>query len=86
MKRISLTYKGIRRVVEPHAYGVSLKGSELLRCYQTCGGHESARPHNWALLTVSKITSLSVLEEGFSSPRDGYRRGDEAMSTIYAQL
>jgi hypothetical protein len=38
---LSLTYDGIPREVEPHAYGLSKKGTELLLCYQISGGHNA---------------------------------------------
>ncbi len=86
MKLISLTYKGTDRVVEPHAYGVSAKGNELLRCYQIHGGHTSTKAHDWDLLTISKIENLNVLSDGFSSARPDYKRDDKHIPTIYAQL
>ncbi|KFN38235.1 hypothetical protein KN63_05030 [Smithella sp. F21] len=85
-KLLSLSYDGITRTVEPHAYGVSSKGNELLRCYQVRGGHGSEKPHDWDLLTVSKIVALTDTEEHFSGARPDYKRDDKAMQTIYAQL
>ena len=86
MKLISLTYKGINRVVEPHAYGLSAKGNELLRCYQVQGSHTSIKQHDWDLLTVSKIENLNVLSDGFASARPDYKKNDKHIPTIYAQL
>jgi hypothetical protein len=83
---LSLTYDGIPREVEPHAYGISSKGNELLRCYQVSGGHNSEIPHEWELLTVSKISALANTGVRFSGPRPDYRRGDKAMATIYQEL
>jgi hypothetical protein len=83
---LSLTYDGIPREVEPHAYGISNKGNELLRCYQISGGHSSERPHEWELLTVSKISALANTGTRFSGPRPDYKRGDKAMATIYQEL
>ena len=83
---LSLTYKGLNRVVEPHAYGVSTAGNEILRCYQVEGGHTSEKHHNWDLLTVSKISSLSLHTSCFEGARPDYKRGDKAMTTIFAQL
>lgn len=84
--RLSFSYDGLRRIVEPHAYGMTSKGNEVLRCFQVNGGHNSPNPHNWELLSASKIFGLSLTEEHFSSARPGYKRGDKAMSTIFAQL
>lgn len=86
-KVLSLTYDGLSRIVEPHTYGVSANGSELLRCYQISGMHRNpSGPHDWNLLTVSKIGSLAETGATFSTARPGYRRGDRAMARIYAEL
>jgi hypothetical protein len=85
-KVLSLSYDGLAREVEPHAYGVSTKGNDILRCYQTKGLHISEKPHDWDLLTVSKITNLRDAGSNFESPRHGYKRNDKAMVRIYAQL
>jgi len=82
---LSVTYKGIPRKVEPHAYGNSSAGNDLLRCFQTHGQHTTPG-HDWELLTVSKMVALSDTEETFAGPRSGYRRGDKATRTIYAEL
>jgi hypothetical protein len=83
---LALTYKGIAREVEPHAYGRGTSGNDLLRCYQVAGGHTSDKPHTWDLLIVNEISALSDTGCKFAGARPEYRRNDKAMSTIYAQL
>jgi len=83
---LALTYKGIIREVEPHAYGRGTSGNDLLRCYQVAGGHTSEKPHTWDLLLTNEISELSDTGCPFASARPDYRRDDKAMSTIYAQL
>jgi hypothetical protein len=85
-EQLSLSYLGYRRIVEPHAYGCTIKGNEVLRCYQVQGGHTSDIPHNWELLSVSQIFGLSQTGEHFEHARPEYKRDDKAMSAIYAQL
>jgi len=82
---ISFGYEGYTRVVEPHAVGVSTAGHKVLRCFQVEGRHEEQN-HNWDLVLLSKIVDLSTTGQRFSSERQGYRRGDKGMTTIYAQL
>jgi hypothetical protein len=86
VRLLSLTYKGIDRIVEPHAYGTSNVGSELLRCYQVEGDHTSDKWHDWELLTVSKISNMSLHTSCFEGTRPDYKRNDKAMATIHAQL
>jgi hypothetical protein len=85
-KLLSLTYDGHHRVVEPHAYGTTKKGNDILRCFQIKGGHSSDKPHDWNLLTVSEITNLSDSVGHFACARHDYKRDDKAMQTIYAQI
>lgn len=84
-KVLSFTYSGIARVVEPHAVGVSRAGNEVLRCYQTQGGHATTG-HEWDLCEISKLSKLAFTGQHFVGERPGYRRGDKHMKTIYAEL
>lgn len=82
---LSLTYKGLQRVVEPHAVGTSPKGNDVLRCYQTVGTH-TKNGHDWDRLTVAKIENLAPNGQNFVGTRPGYSRGDKGMHSIYAEL
>ncbi len=86
MRLLSFTYDGYPRVVEPHAYGTSLAGNDVLRCYQIKGGSESGKPVDWKLMTTKDIIGLTTLDESFFGPRPGYRRGDKGMTRIYCEL
>ncbi len=83
---LSFSYRGHHRVVEPHAHGVSKAGNDVLRCFQISGTSESGDPVDWKLMLVEEIVSLSILEETFAGPRQGYRRGDKGMVRIYCEL
>lgn len=81
---LEFTYHGHPRVVEPHAYGLSLARNEVIRCYQTGGTSRSGEV--WKLLKVDEIESLTVTEKHFVGERSGYARGDKRMSTIFCEL
>ncbi len=83
---LSVTYDNIERVIEPHVYGKAANGKEYLRCYQVKGGHKSSTKHDWDLLEVSKVTSLSETGDCFLNARPDYVRVDKVIKTIYAQL
>jgi hypothetical protein len=85
MQLIEFYYEGGRRTVEPHCYGQSSKGNDVIRAYQV-NGYSSSGKMGWKLYDLSKVSSLTLLSENFDSPRSGYRRGDSAMSSIYSQL
>ena len=85
MQLIEFYYDGGRRTVEPHCFGQSSKGNDVIRAFQV-SGYSSSGKMGWKLYDISKATSLSVSDEKFDKPRPGYKRGDSAMSIIYAQL
>ena len=83
---IELHYDGYGRVVEPHAYGSTSKGHDVLRAYQISGGSQSGQSRGWKLLRLDEAYSVNALGDTFQGSRNGYRRNDSAMSTIYCQL
>ena len=84
-EEVSFTYSGLQRVAQPAAIGVSTKGNVIFRCYQTEGGHITPG-HEWDLCTVAKIQNLQIMGKHFQDNPAGYKRGDQAMTQIYAQL
>jgi len=83
---LKFIYDGHPRIVEPHAYGLSRARNEVIRCYQTGGTSHSGRVPIWRLMGVAQIESLTVTEEHFEGERDGYKKGDKGMSTIFCEL
>lgn len=84
-KVIRFVYDDDWRVVEPHACGVDSNGHAALRGYQVnLPGPDDKR--KWRLFHVDKIRSLTVAEDPFAGPRDGYKRGDKAFAHIYCEL
>ena len=82
---LTFTYKGIVRVVQPAAIGVSRAGNEVLRCFQTDGAHNTDG-HDWNLCTLTEMTDLRVTAKTFATPPPGYKRGDKGMVKIFAEL
>ena len=83
---LSFSYEGHQRIIEPHAYGVSKKGKGIIRAFQTQGSHVSSHQDGWHIFSLEKMNSLTLSGLNFSSARSGYKKGDSAMSTIYAEL
>ncbi len=79
--RISFTYSGRARVIEPQCYGVGSKGTELLRAHQIQGGVQRE-----PLFDVAKMHELLSLDQHFTEPGPNYKKNDSAMKTIFAQL
>ncbi len=78
---LKFTYDGEARVVEPHAYGRGVKGDDLLRAWQTNGFDGG-----WKLFRVSDMRTLQATQDGFSGPRQGYKKRDPALERTYAAL
>jgi hypothetical protein len=83
---LKFNYEGYERIVEPHTYGVSTKGNELLRAYQTEGGSNSGNVPGWKLFKYLEMNLLETLDNTFHNPRPGYKKGDSVMQTIYEEL
>ena len=79
-------YDGHMRIVEPHTYGVDVRGHDALRAYQVAGGSSSGEFIGWKLFHVSEMGAITLLEDRFSGPRAEYKRGDKVFRTIVAQL
>ena len=80
-RRLRFTYNGKVRLAEPQCYGISARGTELLRVHQLEGG-----PQREPLFDVAKMRDLIVLDEHFTRPGPHYKRNDSAMKTIFRQL
>jgi hypothetical protein len=83
---VHLRYDWGHRVVEPHVYGLTREGHELLRAFQVGGHSESGRPFGWKLFRVDEIENVHLPGKRFKAPRRGYKRVDPAISRIFAQL
>ena len=82
---IEFNYEGELRIVEPHCYGLTSKGNEGLRAYQT-GGYSSSGNMGWKMYDLGKAYDIEVKDETFDGPRPGYTQGDKGMSEIYSEL
>ena len=83
---LAFDYEGWPRTVEPHAYGESPDGRELLRAFQISSSAESAAFLGWALFRVEAISGINILDAGFPDPRPDYHRDDPAIRKIFCQL
>ncbi len=80
-RRLRFIYNGKARLAEPQCYGLSARGTELLRVHQIEGGIQRE-----PLFDVAKISKLVALDEHFTRPGPHYKRNDSAMKIIFRQL
>jgi len=86
-KRVLIfTYRGHRRVVEPHAYGRSTKGEALLHAYQLDGTSASRPPPGWRTFATNLIEAPKLGEALFTEARDGYSPNELRLSPLWAEV
>jgi hypothetical protein len=80
---IAFWYKGLRRLVEPHTYGINKgTGNEDLSAYQIeCPGELPG----WKNFLIDDITQMEVTNGTFAQTRPGYNPNDSKMSQIFAR-
>lgn len=83
---LELRYDGFSRCVEAHAVGWSGEGNALMRAWQIRGGSVSGERTGWKLMRLDEASGAHVTDEVSQAPRNGYRRGDSAMTRIACQL
>lgn len=83
---LSLFYDGYTRLVEPHAYGITLAGHEAVSCYQVEGGSRSGETEGWKMLWLSKLSSVTMTERTFVPRTSPSPWGDKPMRQVFAQV
>lgn len=81
---LSFSYDGGARVVEPYVYG-ACETHELLRAYQV-SGFSLSRQCGWKLFRVEEIADVTLLDETFAAPHEGYMRNDPCMEIVYCEV
>jgi hypothetical protein len=83
---IEVIYGGGPRVIEPHCFGLTGGGRELLLAYQVEGYSESGAPEGWKYLATDRLEHLKLLDRHFESSRPGYNPEKGAIRTIHCSL
>ena len=78
-------YDGGFRIIEPYCYGITTAGNPGLRAYQK-SGHSNSRKMGWKMFDLRTVSNVSLTDEFFNQPQNGYKRGDKGMAKIIAQL
>lgn len=86
MKMLEFHYDDLYRKVEPHTYGVSSSGNDMLVAFQTEGNSKEGEVPGWKQFIVDKIDRVNILNETFPGPRADYVKGDKKIKIIYCEL
>jgi hypothetical protein len=71
-KLLQFSYGKHTRVVEPHLFGRDSASHDVLSAYLVRGHSESRQKPYCRFYLLSKVTSLTMLDETFPGPRKGY--------------
>lgn len=82
---IELTYQGLRRIAEPHDYGI-INGVEQLLMYQVAGESRSTKLPDWRLVHVLEIKQLQVLGKQFPGGRTVPSNRHKRWDRLYARV
>jgi hypothetical protein len=74
------------RVVEPHLYGASAAGHELLSAWMRPGQSRSDPQGGWRSFRVDQMRNVEALPETFSGARPGYNPREERMARVFCRL
>ena len=85
-KLMMYEYGGLIRVVEPHLFGETAAGSQLLSGWLRPGYSRSDPNGGWRTWRVDRIGSEQLLDHQFDGPRPGYNPGDPRMTRVVCAL
>ncbi|MBI4696528.1 MAG: hypothetical protein HY749_21170 [Gammaproteobacteria bacterium] len=84
-KVLSFSYRGLPRIVEPHAYGIHDGIAQILG-YQIRGRSSTGAVPDWRRFQLRDIQSLQTLDEGFpgrrSSPSGKHSHWDRLIAVV----
>jgi hypothetical protein len=85
---ITFSLDGLRRVAEPHDYGV-IDGERKLFFYQIGGQSRSGKPVGWRWALLSKVSDLQFLDRHFAgsrpAPSGRHVQWDQLFATVSAR-
>lgn len=84
--RVSFTYLGRRRTVEPHLCGRTGAGEEMLLAYLVGGYSLSGSPLGWRNYRLTKVRDVEILKDGFGGTRPGFNPHDPRFAVVYCRL
>lgn len=82
LTKLTIWYGGGPRLIEPHAYGLSKKGKELLKAWQVSGHSNSRRATGWKTFRLDRITAILPAPEPFQLQPDWTGAAPEIITTF----
>jgi len=79
-------YDGYFRVVQPHVYGVSHHGRDVLYGYEVAGADAEGEHTGWQSYYAADIEGIKALSAHFTGPHSGYAASELHWQRIYVQI
>ena len=57
-----------------------------MRVWQVQGGSVGGTSVGWKLLRMDEAAELKISEDASEAPREGYKKGDPAMTRIFCEV
>lgn len=83
---LTFEYNGQPRVVAPYCYGLSTRGSEVLRAVQVGGASSSGKFGFGKLWTVAQMKDVRVSDQPFAPNDPNYNPDDSAMTKVICRV
>jgi hypothetical protein len=74
------------RIVEPHLYGTSAAGHELLSAWMRSGQSRTDPQGGWRTFRVEEMRDIDTLPETFPGVRPGYNPDEARMGRVFCRL
>lgn len=82
LRLLEFRYKGSSRIVEPHLFGLSTKGSKCLSAFQLTGGSGIS----FRQFHIDEMSAVTALDEKFEGPRPDFNPADRSFLSVIASL
>ncbi len=82
---IEFVYQGLKRVAEPHDYGIQ-NGVKKLLMYQVRGESKSSRLPDWRMVAIDSMQRVRILDESFPggrpTPYGEHKKWDQVFTRV----
>ena len=85
-KVVEFSYDGYHRQVEPYKFGVSTAGNIVLTGFQIGGGSSSGKNKGFKMFKIDEIWDLTITDQEFREPQQGYSTTDKRLNQIHCQV
>lgn len=68
--RLGFVYDGLKRIADPHAFGVTTRGFRAVQCWQSDGASQGGNLPGWRMFRIDEISQMQIIKDHFSPQED----------------